>query len=82
METGQINVPLLGDFDLYTGYLHFLFSILFKLNNFQLFPEKIFKIVFPVTKLESGTEIQEIPAKMEKLYKNHTENGIILNICS
>ena len=42
METVQTNVPLLGDFDLYTPYLHF-FSVLFKLFNFQLFPDKILK---------------------------------------
>ena len=42
METVQTNVPLLGDFDLYTPYLHF-FSVLFKLFTFQLFPDKILK---------------------------------------
>ena len=26
METVQINVPLLGEFDLYTVYLHFFFN--------------------------------------------------------
>ena len=61
METVQINIPLLGDFDLYKGYLHF-FSIIFKLFNFQLFTEKVLKIAFHVTKFESRTKIQEIPA--------------------
>ena len=56
MVTVQINVPLLGNFEFYTGYLHF-FSILFKLFIFQLFPDKILKIVFRVHK------IQEIPAE-------------------
>ena len=65
MESVQINVILLGDFEFYTAYLHSFFSILFKLLIFQLFPDKICKIVFRVTKLESETKIQEIP----------TENG-------
>ena len=56
METVQINVPLLGNFEFYTNYLHF-FTILFKLFVFQLFPDKILKIVFRVYK------IQEIPAE-------------------
>ena len=56
METVQINVPLLGNFDYYTNYFYF-FPILFKLFIFQLFPDKILKIVFRVYK------IQEIPAE-------------------
>ena len=56
METVQINVHLLGSFELYTGYVHF-FSILFKLFIFQLFLDKVLKIVFRVHK------IQEIPAE-------------------
>ena len=56
METVQINVPVPGNFDFYTNYLHF-FPVLFKLFIFQLFPGKILKIVFRVYK------IQEIPAE-------------------
>ena len=35
METVQINLPLLGNFDLYKGYLHFL-KFFFNLFIFQL----------------------------------------------
>ena len=51
METFQVNVTLLGNFDLYTKYLHF-FQILFKSFIFQLFSDKILKIVFRVYKIQ------------------------------
>ena len=56
METVEINVPILRDFDL-SGYLHCFYSILFKLFIFELFHDKILKIIFRVHK------IQEIPAE-------------------
>ena len=56
MKTVQINIPLLGNFDL-LGYLHCFFSILLKLFIFELFHDKILKIIFRVHK------IQEIPAE-------------------
>ena len=59
METVQINVPLLGDFELYEGYLHFFQSYL----NCLIFSFLLKKIVFRVTKFERRTKIQEIPAK-------------------
>ena len=51
METVQINVPHLDNFDFYTNYLHF-FPILFKLFIFQLLPDKILKIIFRVYKIQ------------------------------
>ena len=58
-ETVQINLPFLGNFDLYTVYLHFFQSYL-KLFNSQIFPNKILKIVFCVIKLESVTKFKKL----------------------
>ena len=52
METVQIYVHLLGNFELYIGYHFFFFQYCVKCLFSNFFPDKILKIVFYVHKIQ------------------------------
>ena len=65
METVQINLPLLGNFDLYTGYLHFLnFFLICLFFSFNLKKSLNF---FVTQNFKAELKFKKLQQKMDKL---------------
>ena len=63
METVQVNVQFLGNFDLYTGYLHCFFQSCLNCFFFSFFLTKSLKLFFVYKKFKKFQQ------KMNKLQK-------------
>ena len=66
METVQINIPLLGDFDLYKGYLHFFQSYLNCLI-FSFLLKKSLKLFFMSQNLKAEPKFKKFQQQMDEV---------------